>query len=544
MNSLTAQKTLASDSLYKKIKMYCKNFSFIMFLILSTIGSYTYFLTNYTISIDDFSGDRYYFGQLFAQGRLTSTIVRHLFGLIDNNMWFIDFIGVLLLAFSAIIFCILFDKYIKTENTVPQTIFACLLVTSPIYTEIFTYTGCTLAIGGSFTLVALALWLVQNFCETGKKRNMVISALLIAIVASWYESIIVIYFGAVFSLLILKYIHQNEKANFKDIFFGGLKYAIPLIAGIIAEFIAGTIVMKLVNFPGWTGADNVSRFLTGTADSLINIILRYIANYVLAGLWYLPITIFLIAIAASVILCLYYTIKKKSWWLFALFIGLWLSLFILSLISGSAASYRMSQIVAFFTAFIAFLAVYTVCRTNKKTLKRIVYVICSYLIILQITNTNYWFNVDCMRYEEEKSVIKQVGITLYQNYDINKPVVFVGEFELSDTIKDMTYIKTDNIAYKAFKSVGKEKLFVGPDAKGEYVRKITKSSCNSYINWSINAFGEVNTELLNFFEYQGFSFKQGTRDMFNEAKELSKDMPRWPNKGSIKDNGKYIVVNF
>jgi len=544
MNLPTKQKLPTSSNLCRQFKSYCTNFYFILFLLLSTAGSYTYFLTNYTISVDDFSGDRYYFGYLFAQGRFTSTIVRHLFGLIDNNMWLIDFIGVCLLAFSAIIFCLLFDKYVKTESKIPQTIFACLLVTSPIYTEIFTYTGCTLSIGGGFSLAALSLYLVQNFCETGRKRNIVLAALLISIIASWYESVIVVYFGAAISLLILKYIRSDEIIKFKFIFIDGIKLAIPLITGVIVEALAGTIIIKLMNFSVYTSGSNISGFITGKSDSLIAIIKTFIINYMAAALWYLPITILLLAMIVSVVLCLFYTIKKKSPWLIVLFIGLWFSLFILSLISGHTAAYRMSQIVAYFTAFIAFLAVYTAYRTNKKTVRRIICVVCSYIIILQISNTNYWFNTDCMRYEEEKSVILQVGTTLYQSYDMNKPVVFVGEFELSDNIKDMTYIKTDSIAYRAFKFVGKEIILETPDTDDKYVRKITQSSCGSYINWSTDAFDEVNTELLKFFEYNGFSIKQGSKDMFYEAEILSENMPEWPAQGSIKNNGDYIIVNF
>lgn len=131
---------------------YISNLKYIIFLLLSLVSSYTYFLTNYSVSIDDFCGDRYYFGQLFAQGRMTSTLIRHIFGLINNNYWFIDFIGIVFLGLSAIVFCIVFDRVIKTKSMIPQVVFSCLLVTSPLHTEIFSYTGCTLAVGGGFFL--------------------------------------------------------------------------------------------------------------------------------------------------------------------------------------------------------------------------------------------------------------------------------------------------------------------------------------------------------------------------------------------------------
>lgn len=529
---------------------YITNLKYIIFLLLSLVSSYTFFLTNYSVSVDDFSGDRYYFGQLFAQGRMTSTLIRHIFGLINNNYWFIDFIGIVFLGLSAIVFCIVFDRVIKTKSLIPQVVFSCLLVTSPLHTEIFSYTGCTLAVGGGFFLVSCALWFVLNYIESKQKKNLVFASVMVALVSSWYESLVVVYFCAVFAVLILKYISDDykEKITMKSIFTNGMIFAVPLIAGLVLEFAISFPVSKLVNFTGFLGSANTSGWLTGESAGIFGIVRSWMLKYVLACGWYLPITLFAVSLVVALVLAVYYCKRKKSPLIVLLFAGLYLGVIILSLIFGNCTPYRTAQVVIFFTAFIYFLLAHTLCGHSCKLLFRGACVILAYFIILQITNTNYWFNADYQRYQEEKSVVMQVGNTLYQNYDINKPVVFVGDYELSDNIKELTYIKVDSIPYK-LASILHINSVINNDNDGKYFHNIQETNCKSFIKWSEVAFltndNKPNTELLKFFSYCGYSdIKQGTLKQYNEAKKLSEAMPEWPQKGSVKDNGEYIIVNF
>ena len=529
---------------------YISNLKYIIFLLLSLVSSYTYFLTNYSVSVDDFSGDRYYFGQLFAQGRMTSTLIRHIFGLINNNYWFIDFIGIVFLGLSAIVFCIVFDRVIKTKSMIPQVVFSCLLVTSPLHTEIFSYTGCTLSVGGGFFLGSCALWFVLNYIESKQKKNLVFASVMIALVSSWYESLVVVYFCAVFAVLILKYISDDykEKITIKSIFTNGMIFAVPLIAGLVLEFAISFPVSKLVNFTGLLGSANTSEWLTGESVGIFGIVRAWILNYVLACGWYLPITLFAVSLVVALVLAIYYCKRKKSPLIVLLFAGLYLGVIILSLIFGNCAPYRTAQVVIFFTAFIYFLLTHTLCGHSCKLLFRGACVILSYFIILQITNTNYWLNADYQRYQEEKSVVMQVGNTLYQNYDINKPVVFVGDYELSDNIKELTCMKVDSIPFK-LASILHIKSVINYDDDDKYYHNIQGTNGISFIKWSTSAClindNKPNTELLKFFSYCGYNdIKQGTLKQYNEAKKLSEAMPEWPQKGSVKDNGEYIIVNF
>lgn len=537
--------------LSRLITEYLKNYQYMLFLLLCTVASYTYFLTNYSISIDDLSGDRYYYGELFAQGRFTSTIIRHLFGFIDNSVWLIDFIGIVCLALSAIIFCVLFDRYIETKSKVPQIVFSCLFITSPIYVEIFPYTGCTLSIGGGCVLVALALWFVTVFFNTGKKINFLYSSLLIVFATSWYESLLVIYYGAVFALLILKTINSNVKISIKTTFINGLKFATPLVIGIIFEFLISKVIILILGIEPSDNSANTSYIFSDVHLSPVGFLCEIGYKYILCSLRYLPITLLNIAFVVGLILCISLSLSKKtrklknSLNIVLLFLGLYSSVFILSIIRFCAADYRMSQIVAFFTAFMAFILIHFICLLEKKRILKVcVSLSMSLAVILQISNTNFWFNLDIQRYNEEKMVVQQIGYTLYQEYDTNKPVVFVGKYELSDSIKEKVFAKKD-LLYYFLQYIGLENVEQNSDFSDEYSNaQITETIVNSYITWGVSAFDEVNTELLKFFSYHGYELKQGTKEMYQEALVYSEDMPEWPCSGSIVDKGEYIIVNF
>lgn len=50
---------------------YIKDPIYMLLLIITAVGSYGFLITHYSVSVDDLEYDRYYFGELIAQGRLT-----------------------------------------------------------------------------------------------------------------------------------------------------------------------------------------------------------------------------------------------------------------------------------------------------------------------------------------------------------------------------------------------------------------------------------------------------------------------------------------
>lgn len=70
------------------------------------------------------------------------------------------------------------------------------------------------------------------------------------------------------------------------------------------------------------------------------------------------------------------------------------------------------------------------------------------------------------------------------------------------------------------------------------------TNSQNYINWAITITPNQES-LIKFFRYLGYDkMKNGTKEQIESAEEFSKDMPSWPQDGSIKDSGEYIIVNF
>ncbi len=534
----------------ERIWAYISNLKYMFFLMLSAVAGYGFFLVNTSISADDLTQSRYINGELFRQGRFTSSVLNRLLSTTDTSAYITDVFGLLCLILASIVFCCIFDRLLKKTSLFARTAFSCLLVTAPIFLEIITYKGCFFSTGGGMLISAVSLWLMFDYLENKKIQNIVYSALLLMIVASWYESLLVVYFGGVFAVLILKALNTKETIKFKDFVICGLIFAIPLIIGVFAEFIFQGAIKNIFDISDSHITTNQVKLFDKEKSTLISLIANLGYQLVLRGMWYFPVTMLVIAFGIGAVNCIFLTYNKKSLPVFLGFAGLFLSNIILAIISWGWVKLRTQQVSAFFIAFNIFLFIHIIESCDKKALlKKIVKAATVYLVILQITTLNYWTNIDYVRYMEEKTVVEQVAYTINQNFDTEKPVVFIGNYELSDYIKDKTYLKNDSMLVKLLKkpmnAVGAGN-FINTDEK--YALKMQGSICDSYINWGIRAFNTddeyANTELHKFFSYHGFNFKQASMEIFDREEPLYESMPRWPKKGSIVEKDDCIVVNF
>ncbi len=534
-------------SLLTEMTGYIKNLWYMLSLGVCTLATYGYFLTHYAVSIDDLSADRYYYGELFAQGRFTNTIIHHLFGFIDNSPWIRDLCGLLLLATSAIVFCVLLDKFVQFKTQTPKIIFSCLLVSAPIFAELFSYNGTCISTGGGFLFVALSLYFTLLSRKGKRIKYLLLSSVLIAVTVSWYESLLVVYVEAVFALLILEYVTAKDKISLKTVVLEGLYFAIPLAIGVVAEFLIQAAVIGIFELKQQAMVSNSVELLS--LGQIVNVIKSIFKKFFLAAMWHKTIVIFVASSVLSLALCIYYCVKKKSFVPILLFAGLIFTNFMLCFLSTDSVNYRTCQCFAFFTAFVVLFLLLSFEKSEKYSGKKLHKFLCLaavYLIIVQISTSNYWYFWDYQRYEEEANTIKHISVTLAENYDISKPIVFTGEYKLSDEVLEHSYVTTDSFAYKANNTIraliGEDHL---PADENGYANKIPQTIVSSYINWGMYAFRPEGTELFNFIKFHGIDYlKPGTKEMSEEAQELAVDMPRWPQKGSILDVGEYIIVNF
>lgn len=516
-------------SLKQGFKKFLLNPLYIFPVLISTILCYAYYLTHETVTIDSLSSDRYYHGLLVAQGRLTATIIENYLGFEHLPIAVENIIGLICFILGATVFCIIFDKAKPQSNVLPYTFSTCLYITFPLMNEYFMFKGSVLTTGGSILLVSFALYFalkIKNLIA-----SILISSIFIFFAYSWYESFILVYIGAVFLLLIL--LADGQKSQ-KELFFNGFWLAPTLFLGFSLEEIISNAIINLCNITQDNNNAVGTAWLSSSA-TLKSFFYDFIYSFVSKIFCYAPFTILFIFLAVAFVLMILQTKSTKKPILIFFYFGLALTVFFLSIYRGAESAYRTEQGIPFYISAITLLLSSKIINSNgKKALKIIASLSLVIILTVQICSSNYWYHVNVLRDKEEKQVVCNIAKDL-EKYDKNKPVIFIGYYQLSNNIKDKYAVKKDSVAGRIIDYTSKK-------AKKSYTYTACQTSISSYISWSICPFSSANVELKKFFNSCGYDFKLGTNEQFKEATKKYINIPSYNDSGYILDAGDYIVV--
>lgn len=516
-------------NLKQGFKKFLLNPMYIFPVLISTILCYAYYLTHETVTIDSLSSDRYYHGLLVAQGRLTATIIENYLGFEHLPIAVENIIGLICFILGATVFCIIFDKAKPQSNVLPYTFFTCLYITFPLMNEYFMFKGSVLTTGGSILLVSFALYFalkIKNLIA-----SILISSIFIFFAYSWYESFILVYIGAVFLLLIL--LADGQKSQ-KELFFNGFWLAPTLFLGFSLEEIISNAIINLCNITQDNNNAVGTAWLSSSA-TLKSFFYDFIYSFVSKIFCYAPFTILFIFLAVAFVLMILQTKSTKKPILIFFYLGLALTVFFLSIYRGAESAYRTEQGIPFYISAITLLLSSKIINSNgKKALKIIASLSLVIILTVQICSSNYWYHVNVLRDKEEKQVICNIAKDL-EKYDKNKPVIFIGYYQLSNNIEDKYTVKKDSVAGRIINYTSKK-------AKKSYTYTACQTSISSYISWSIYSFSSANVELKKFFNACGYDFKLGTNEQFKEATKKYINIPSYNDSGYILDAGDYIVV--
>lgn len=516
-------------SLKQGFKKFLLNPMYIFPVLISTILCYAYYLTHETVTIDSLSSDRYYHGLLVAQGRLTATIVENYLGFEHLPIAVENIIGLICFILGATVFCIIFDKAKPQSNVLPYTFSTCLYITFPLMNEYFMFKGSVLTTGGSILLVSFALYFalkIKNLIA-----SILISSIFIFFAYSWYESFILVYIGAVFLLLIL--LADGQKSQ-KELFFNGFWLAPTLFLGFSLEEIISNAIINICNITQDNNNAVGTAWLSSSA-TLKSFFYDFIYSFVSKIFCYAPFTILFIFLAVAFGLMILQTKNTKKPILIFFYFGLALTVFFLSIYRGAESAYRTEQGIPFYISAITLLLSSKIINSNgKKALKIIASLSLVIILTAQICSSNYWYHVNVLRDKEEKQVVCNIAKDL-EKYDKNKPVIFIGYYQLSNNIKDKYAVKKDSVAGRIINYTSKK-------VKKSYAYTACQTSISSYISWSIYSFSSANVELKKFFNSCGYDFKLGTNEQFKEATKKYINIPSYNDSGYILDAGDYIVV--
>lgn len=532
--------------LTENIKYFLNNRWFMITLVLVAVMSFGFTLTHPTISVDDTAMDYYYRQyELLTQGRFFQVLIDKILGIYNFRPFVLDFFAVLCLITAAILWSSLFKKLSNNQlKSIVYVFFACFFVSYPLITEIFIYMGSDFETGLGHAMIPFILYIM--FMITSEHQNLnklstyMVPSFLIALTLSLYEAFAVVYLFGIFAVLIVRFLYSDDSRNGKDVVKQGFYYVIPLIGGIAMRLVIDMILKLMFHLGSSTNASKEIHWDKGFIENLPKLIDGSILSFFYNGLVYLPITILLIAIGATFLLMIRQGIKHRSLVIVALYLGSILSIFSLTILQGIETPYRACTVFSVYVAFVFMLVLQFVeeDRFWRRIKKAIVVVFCI-MLIWQVNDINKWFYVDYMRYEEEVNVVNQVAAEIRANYDVNKPVVFLGDYKLSDNINQYTSAEKNSLAGTLYMNL------TGIVPEGKYAYKYVQSNGDSFLDWAVGWNFENNvSEAHKFFKALGYDFKADNYEMREEAYSLAQDKPKWPKKGSIFETDKFIVVNF
>jgi hypothetical protein len=370
-----------------------------------------------------------------------------------------------------------------------------------------------------------------------------------SIAISIYESFAPVFLSGALCIILLEFLFDEKKER-KVLNYGLLlgRFILLLFGSLVFKTIVSTILKKIIlgTYGSAGGADNkimwfspdnwitANKTLFGSVYTLLK---RLGHDFIYNGLFYLPIFVFVIMCAVSLVLAVVMCRKFRSILPPLFFLGLIMSNFSIALIQGFPTEYSACQPMAIFVAFIAMYSCILI-RSRKRALQ-LVLVLLSVLVFWQVRDLNLWFYNDFRRFEMDRIHF----VNLAENIERHcgrypaKPVVFVGQ--------PADY-------YNLLGDKEKKLLIFSWLPENFLPRHLRVGHVNGYSLFnrkggeSLDGTPLGHPEFFRFMEIYGFKFSKPTINQASQAMEwLSKNkIPSYPQDGFVKEFPEFVIVNM
>jgi hypothetical protein len=529
---------------------FIRDRKFLWPLLFIAFLAYAFTITHPSISIDDPTFHRFLTeGESIAQGRFGGVLLNALFPVWSFKPVFLDTLAVTAFMMASVLWCVLIKRASHDKiNPWSYPVFATAMISYPMIAEINVFMTASLNVALCNLLAALVLLGLQSFWDKKNMKLLVWMVLGLGFVFSTYEAAATLFISGIMMLFLLDVMfgpHSSYKVLFNRLLIG-----IGVVLGaIILKYGMTYSLLYIYNLErSIHGATQIAWIHKRWLDTFINLVRNTFVHYGFAALYYYPVTVYVLTLISGTILFINQAIKKKNYKLFLFYVVFAISIFALAILQGIVTPYRANQAISLFTSFMMMLIVSQILSGNWISwLKRSVVTVIALLILMQAYDLNKWYYVDYLRYEEETRTMVEIYQYIGYHYGYDRPIVFTGNYYVSDNIRQYTTLKEDSLGGRIYQQVKDWYIFKIPyktsDEPG-YLYKYTQNVGNSVIDWGVNVFDSVNTELISFARMNGLVLKGGTTAMYNSALALSSTLPNWPLKGSITDQGAYILVHF
>ncbi len=522
------------------VKLFLKEKKIIIPVCIVMVLSYLYLWTHPSMGVDDTAMYRYFQdGYAPHYGRWTVFLLAKLVHIIDFTPVVVDAIGVLLITLSALGMCSLWKK--SSGNRIPMeayAVFCCFMISYPLINEVYVYYLHN-GLGVAYVLTIASYYLLR-FSE--RKRDILYSALLFAPAISCYEPLAEVFLLFLFADTLIRMTLGKEHISWKQWMALFLRCCIVIIVGMMIKTWVARIVLWTVGMEPYfhsIGKELKWLFSGEMWSTIMGMIRGFGRYYVLNATVNFAITMFWIAMAIFAGFGIYQVIKKKSVLLCLNVVGIVGISWVISVIEGTIGAYRMMQPFPVLVALSMLLLYYWLASADRrKWIRNIGLVVILICLYNQVYETNKWYYVDYMKYEEEKMICHELAYDIKREATMEKPIIFVGRIEEYGTIKTYMCVRPDSWQYRLFAAVD------GTTETDKQYEIIQNPAWYSVFSWGVDAFDEQATEIANFFAYHGYPIETASREEKWAILPDVQDMPVWPKVGSIVETKDHVIVKL
>ena len=548
-------------------------------VILAMVLAYGFYVTSYTLNVDDAFTSFWNGGRLIAAGRFSGYLVQLLTGIMTYSPFFTMFLALCIYYFAGIVTAVVLNRYAEGKLS-DQAVFVfwMIYVTYPLISEQMVYPIIVLLALG-FLMTAVALWLTDRFYEEKSISSLVVAIGLMVLAIDFYEAFAAVYLTLMMASVLIRFFYSEDPSAKKlpAVFFRMLKLTAVLLAAIVIRFALSKLALFLyygTTHAGYSGNNQIYWLQIGLLDCAIWLIRTVFFYYFWAGIDYFPIFLFALCAIVGLICSVVLSVRKKSAIPALGFLFMIAGALSLNVVLGIATNYTMAQPLTLFAA--ASVMGFYIIAEKKKTWRYILGVLIVLLVLNQAKCLNNWSVANYERYEYEMAVVDDIGQDLEENYDVEtKPVIFIGKNDaplLPDALlkkhetqhplvvalqKAAIRLSDAVLPKRFFSSIGG---FYGHEVKNasdlfSFVQRIRNrtSISSSYLSWATNdtvswfsSYEDctLSEETYALFEQRGYELLRCSNEAYETYASAGDALPVYPKKGSIAEIGDYIYVNF
>lgn len=526
--------------LYRDMKNLLMNKRVLIPVCVVAVLSYLFLWTHPSMGVDDTAMNRY-FVEGFAPhlGRWTLFLLGKLVHMVEFTPVVTDFIGVVLMGLASLCFGVLLQR--SSRQALSQeacAVFTCFFLSCPLINEVYVYYLHN-GLGLAYLLTVLSYYFLR-FAE--KKSDILKAAVALTLAISCYETFAEVFLLLLFADTMVRILFKTEKPDFR----GWLSLFGKCCAVVVAAMIAKTVICRLILWiiqvePYFHSVGKEIKWLFSEQrwETIVSMIRSFGRYYVLNATVNYGIAMFwgsMVVLAGAGIVAVF---RKKSGLLLLNLIGVLGISWVITVIEGTVGAYRTMQTFPILVGLAMMLVFYWLTRMNRKVLIRnLGFVVLLILLYNQVYETNKWYYVDYLKYEEEKTICNELAYDIEREATLDKPIVFVGRIEEYGIADAYMYVKPDTWQYRLFSKLD------GTTETNKKYEIVQNMAWYAVFDWGVDAFDEHATEIANFFAFHGHPIQVATREEKWALLEMVQDMSIWPKEGSILETDQYVIVKL